>query len=63
MFHEDGLLYSNLDISNDKLNFIIKISGHSNIDFLSTDKKLLKKVADENSSNSFCIKEYRGTSL
>jgi len=63
VFSEEGLLYKNLDISHSELQFIIKISGHWNIDFLSTDKALLRKIVDENSSNSFCIKEYRGTSL
>jgi len=63
VFNEDGLLYKNLDISHSKLQFIIKISGHWNIDFLSTNKELLRKIVDENSSDNFNVKEYRGTSL
>jgi hypothetical protein len=61
--NEHGRLYNDLDISHDKLPFIIKISGHSNIDFLSTDKELLKKVVNENRSSLFIVREYRGTSL
>lgn len=60
---KDGFLYKNLDISHGELQFIIKISGHLNIDFLSTDKELLREVVNENSSNIFIVKEYRGTSL
>lgn len=58
-----GFLYKNLDISHAELKFIIKISGHLDIDFLSTDKELLRKIVNENSSNIFIVKEYRGTSL
>lgn len=58
-----GLCYKNLDISHEKLSFIIKISGHLNIDLLSVNKEFLKKFADENTSNAFNIIEYRGTSL
>ena len=60
---KEGFLYKNLDISHGELQFILKISGHLNIDFLSTDKKLLKEVVNKNSSRSFIVKEYRGTSL
>lgn len=63
VFNEDGLRYTDLDISHPELPFIIKISGHLCIDFLSTDQKLLKEVAGENPSNRFIIKEYRGTLL
>jgi hypothetical protein len=63
VFNEDGLLYKNLDISHGELQFIIKISGHMNIDLLSTNKMLLREVVIENSSNVFNIKEYRDTSL
>lgn len=63
VFSEDGFLYNDLDISHSELPFIIKISGHLNIDLLSTDKKLLKKVVDENASDTFIVREYRGTSL
>jgi hypothetical protein len=60
---KDGFLYKDLDISHGELQFIIKISGHLNIDFLSTDKKILTEIVNENSSNLFIIKEYRGNSL
>jgi hypothetical protein len=60
---KDGFLYKNLDISHGELQFIIKISGHLNIDFLSTNKSLLKRVVNNNSSATFNVKEYRGTSL
>jgi hypothetical protein len=59
LFAKDGSLYKNLDISHGKLQFIIKISGQLNIDFLCTDEKLLKKVINENSSSLFVVKEYR----
>ena len=59
----DGFLYKDLDISHGQLQFVIKISGHFNIDFLSVDKELLREVVNENSSNSFILKEYKGTSL
>jgi hypothetical protein len=60
---KDGFLYKNLDISHGELQFIIKISGHLNIDFLSTNRELLKKVINRNASSSFIVKEYKGTSL
>ncbi|MDP4291465.1 MAG: hypothetical protein Q8908_10330 [Bacteroidota bacterium] len=63
LFNEDALLYKNLDISHGEINFIIKITGHLTIDLLSTDKELLRKVVNENSSSYFKIKEYKGTSL
>jgi hypothetical protein len=63
VFNEEGLLYKNLDISHSELQFIIKISGHRNIDFLSTDKELLKRIVIENSSSIFNVKLYNGTSL
>jgi hypothetical protein len=60
--NEDGFLYKNLDISHGELPFIIKISGHLNIDFLSTDKERLKEIVNENSSDLFIVIEYRGNS-
>lgn len=63
VFNEDGFLYKDLDISNSELPLIIKISGHLNIDLLSTDRKILRKIVDENASDAFIIREYRGTSL
>jgi hypothetical protein len=55
---EEDSLYKNLDISHGELQFIIKISGHMNIDLLSTDEALLREIATENSS-SFILKEYQ----
>lgn len=63
VYNKEGFLYNNLDISNSKIQFVIKISGHLTIDLLSTDKELLGKVVNENCSNNFIIKEYRGTEL
>jgi len=62
VFNKEGLLYDDLDISNSKLPFIIKISAHCNIHFLSTDKELLRKVVNEN-AGSFILKTYTGTTL
>jgi hypothetical protein len=58
-----GFLYKNLDVSHGELPFIIKISGHLNIDFLSTDKDILTEIVNENPSNLFIVIEYRGTIL
>ncbi|WP_158800274.1 hypothetical protein [Pedobacter sp. L105] len=63
VLHKDGFLYKDLNVSHGELQFIIKISGHLNIDLLSTDQELLRKVVHENSSNTFIVKEYRCTSL
>ena len=63
VFSEENVLYKNLDVSHSKLPFIIKISGHLCIDFLSTDKNLLRNFVSENSSVRFIVKQYRGTSL
>lgn len=63
VFNSENSLYSNLDVSHGELPFIIKISGHMCIDFLSTDKELLRKVVNENYSSYFIVKESRGTSL
>jgi hypothetical protein len=52
-----------LDISHGELPVITKISGHLNIDFLSTDKEILREIVNENSSNLFIVKEYRDNSL
>lgn len=63
VLHKDGFLYKDLNISHAQLPFLIKISGHLNIDFLSKNQDILKEVVKENSSDSFIIKEYRGTSI
>ncbi|MCT2407906.1 hypothetical protein NZD88_10180 [Chryseobacterium antibioticum] len=47
--------YKDLDISHSQLQFVIKISGHLSIDLLSTDKELLKKIVNSNSSGNFNI--------
>lgn len=63
VFEKEGLSHWELDISHSKLCFIIKITGQWAVSLLSPDKKLLKKVVDENASDAFIIREYRGTSL
>jgi len=63
VFNKKELLYNNLDISPSNQPFVIKISGHLNIDLLSTDKELLKKIVNSNTSGNFILKEYRGTDL
>ncbi|KQT25878.1 hypothetical protein ASG22_04035 [Chryseobacterium sp. Leaf405] len=63
VFKQKEILYTDIDISNNTLQFVIKISGHLNIDLLSTDKELLRKIVNNNSSAKFNIIEYRGTKL
>lgn len=58
-----GFLYKDLDVSHGEQQFIIKISGHLCIDFLSTNQDILREVVKENTFSSYLIKEYRGTSL
>lgn len=60
VFNEERWLYDDLDISHGEWPFIIKISGHANINFLSTDKELLRKVVSENSLNRFVIIDPKG---
>lgn len=60
VFDEEGSLYVDLIISNSEIPFIIKVSAHMNIDFLSTDKFLLRQIINEKSGN-FIIKEYSGS--
>lgn len=55
---EDGSLYEDLDISNEKLPFVIKISAHMNVDLLSTNKALLNKITGVVSKAIFIKKEY-----
>ncbi|GGH16484.1 hypothetical protein FAZ19_05750 [Sphingobacterium alkalisoli] len=62
VFDEDGILYKNLDISHNELPLIIKISGHLNIDFISTDKLILRSLVNEY-SQKFVIKEYWGSEI
>ncbi|MDR3009486.1 MAG: hypothetical protein LBV59_16245 [Sphingobacterium sp.] len=63
LFKEEGLFYTNIDISHRELPFVIKVLDHLNIDLLSTNEKLLRKVVSENNADSFLLKPYRGTSL
>lgn len=63
VFKQKEILYTDIDISNNKIQFVIKISGHLNIDLLSTDKELLKKIVNNNSSDKFNVIEYKGTKL
>jgi hypothetical protein len=63
VFNEEREKYKDLDISHSELKFVIHISGHQNIDLLSTDKELLKKGIIEHIASPFIIKPYRGTSL
>lgn len=63
VFDEGDLFYMNIDVSHDKLPFIVKILDHLNIDLLSTSKELLTEVVRENDSDSFILKPYRGTIL
>jgi hypothetical protein len=63
VFDQKEILYNDIDISNSKIPFVIKVSGHLNIDLLSTDKELLKKIVNSNAADNFIIKEYRGTKL
>ncbi|PUZ29387.1 hypothetical protein DCC81_08040 [Chitinophaga parva] len=55
--------YCDLNISHVKVPLIIKVSAHLNIDFVTTEAEILKKIADEYSKNPFIVREYRGTSL
>jgi hypothetical protein len=57
---KEGFLYKNLDISHREVPVIIKVSGHLNIDFLSTDKAVISEIINENSSSLFIVIEYRG---
>ncbi|MBW7675117.1 hypothetical protein [Chryseobacterium chendengshani] len=61
VFSQKDILYSDIDISNSEIQLVIKISGHLNIDLLSTDLNLLKKIVNNNSLNDFEIIKYRGT--
>jgi hypothetical protein len=63
VFNEDGLFYMDIDISHHELPFIIKISDHLKIHFLSTNIGLLKKTVNKNISNDFEVITYFGTKL
>ena len=61
--NKKGLLYRDINISHEKLPFVIKTTGHYDIDVLSTDKMLLKEIFDQYSQYPFVIKIYRSTSF
>jgi hypothetical protein len=63
VFDEEGLFYDNLDVSNNELPLIIKITGHWDIHLLSTNTEFLREVVDANITNDFILKPYTGTSL
>jgi len=63
VFNDYDLFYSNIDISHNKLPFVIKILDHLNIDLLSTDEELLKRIIKDNESDFFILKPYKGTKL
>ncbi|HXD78047.1 MAG TPA: hypothetical protein VN616_09590 [Puia sp.] len=55
-----GVLYRDLDISHSELPSIIRISGHLNIDFVSTDREYFEKIRHADFASGFEAKEYRG---
>lgn len=63
IFEKEGLSYWELDISHNELSFIIKITGQWAVSLLSVNKEFLRKIVDENSSGTFIVREYTGTSL
>lgn len=56
---KDDFLYKNIDISNSEFPFVMKISGHLNVDLLSENENFLKEFITEFSSDDFIIKYYR----
>jgi hypothetical protein len=56
-----GGLYRDLDISHSKLPAIIRISGHLNIDFISTEEILFKRIRYADFASRFVVKEYRSS--
>lgn len=57
------LSYRDLDISHSLMPLVIKFTNHLTIDLISTDKTMLKLIAENISSKNFIVKEYRGTQL
>jgi hypothetical protein len=55
-----GVLYRDLDISHSELPAIIRISGHLNIDFISTEENIFRKIRHADFASGFVVKEYRG---
>lgn len=63
IFSREKTMYTDLDISHNKLPLVIKISSHLNVDFLSTNKEILQHIVNTNHSSLFNIKQNNGTSL
>lgn len=63
VFQKEEYFYKDLNISHAELQFIIKISGHLNIDFLSQNRTLLQEIVTANNSSDFVLKPYSGTFL
>lgn len=55
-----GGLYRDLDISHRELPAIIRISGHLNIDFITTEENIFRKIRHADFASGFVVKEYRG---
>ena len=53
------LSYNNLDISHSKLQFIMKVTGHLTLDFLSTDQALLTGILNDDVFEGFLKIPYR----
>jgi hypothetical protein len=52
--------YRDLDISHRELPAIMRISGHLNIDFITTDENIFKIIRHADFASGFVVKEYRG---
>jgi hypothetical protein len=63
VFDDQDSLYKDLDISHSNLQFIIKVSSHMCVDFLSTNKHILRELIEENSGGLFNITEYRSNPI
>ena len=55
-----GVFYRDLDISHSKLPAIIRISGHLNIDFITTEENIFRKIRHADFASGFVVKEYIG---
>ena len=63
VLQKEGYFYKDLNVSHAELQFIIKISSHLNIDFLSQNRTLLQEIVTANTSSDFVLKPYSGTFL
>jgi len=61
LYQKKGFLYKDLDVSHSQIPFVIKLSGHRNIDLLSTNLSLLKRITDANKSSIYDVKVYSST--